>query len=60
MAKSRGPEVVKSLCFSEVLSCLELKEILKLQILSSFSYKKGVPRALFSVPIVFREPLAFH
>ena len=42
-----------------MLSYFELKEIIKLQILCSFSYTKGVPRSLFFVPIVFREALAF-
>ena len=30
MPKSRGPEVIKSQCFGEMLSYFELKEIIKL------------------------------
>lgn len=45
--------------FTLVLSYLETKEIVPIQILDRFQYQIGVPRALKVTPISFRQAFAY-
>ena len=52
--KSLGSKIIKSSFYSEVLSYFDVKELIKLQQINRFSYERGVPRALYLCPIIFK------
>lgn len=53
-------EVLRSLSFSQILSFLEVKEVMFLQLIDRFAYKIGIPRALFISPIILKQPCTYH
>lgn len=54
--KALGSKIVRSSFFSDVLCYFEIKDLMKLQQLNKFSYDRGIPRALYICPIIFKQP----